>query len=352
MRLRRSDCSSPGITRVKRGRGFTYRDAAGRAVKDEPALERIRELAIPPAWKDVWICTDQRGHLQAVGTDAAGRRQYLYHEQWRARRDREKFERMLDFARVLPKLRRRVARDLGGDGAGRERVLACAVRMLDVGFFRVGGESYAEENDSYGLATLRKSHATVRADKVLFRYRAKSGKEQVHFITDAAVREVLDLLKRRRGGGEDLLAYREGRRWRDIQSGDINDYIKEATGDDFSAKDFRTWNATVLAAHFLGVEASRNGGRPTKTARKRQISAAVKWVAQLLGNTPAVCRSSYIDPRVWDRFQSNWTIGGSVERIIEEPFLGRPRIRAELEAAVVDLLEEPRQSPAVEKLAA
>jgi DNA topoisomerase I len=352
VRLRRSDCSSPGITRVKRGRGFTYRDAAGRAVTDESTLERIRELAIPPAWKDVWICADERGHLQAVGTDAAGRRQYRYHEQWRARRDREKFERMLEFARVLPKLRRRVARDLRGDDVSRERVLACAVRMLDVGFFRVGGESYAEENDSYGLATLRKSHATVQGDKVLFRYRAKSGQKQFHFITDPAVREVLDLLKRRRGGGEDLLAYREGRRWRDVQSGDINDYIKESTGEDFSAKDFRTWNATVLAAHFLGVEASRNGGPVTKTARKRQINAAVKWVAQLLGNTPAVCRSSYIDPRVWDRFQSGWTIGGSVERIIEEPFLGRPRIRAELEAAVVDLLEEPRESSAVEKLAA
>jgi len=227
VRLRRSDCSAPGIARVKRGRGFTYRDVQGRTVSDEQTLARIRELAIPPAWKDVWICADERGHLQAVGTDAAGRRQYRYHERWRERRDREKFERMLEFAEVLPKLRRRVARDLGGEDLGRERVLACAVRMLDVGFFRVGGETYAEENDSYGLATLRKSHATVRGDKVLFRYRAKSGQEQFHFITDAGVRDVLDQLKRRRGGGEELLAYREGRRWHDIQSSDINDYIKE-----------------------------------------------------------------------------------------------------------------------------
>ena len=337
---------------MKRGRGFAYQDASSKPVRDESTLERIRELAIPPAWKDVWICADDRGHLQAVGTDAAGRRQYLYHEQWRARRDREKFERMLDFAEVLPKVRRRVARDLRGDDASRDRVLACAVRMLDVGFFRVGGETYAEENDSFGLATLRKSHATISGNKVLFRYRAKSGKEQFHFITDPAAREVLDILKRRRGGGEELLSFREGRRWKDIQSGDINDYIKEVAGEEFSAKDFRTWNATVLAAHFLGVEAARNGKRPSKTARKRQMNAAVKWVAQLLGNTPAVCRSSYIDPRVWDRFQSGWTIGGSVERIMEEPFLGRPRIREELEGAVVDLLEEPRQSPAVEKAAA
>jgi DNA topoisomerase IB len=321
-------------------------------VGDEQTLARIRELAIPPAWKDVWICADDRGHLQAVGTDAAGRRQYRYHEKWRERRDREKFERMLEFAEVLPKLRRRVARDLSGDDLGRERVLACAVRMLDVGFFRVGGETYAEENDSYGLATLRKSHATVRGDKVLFRYRAKSGKQQFQFITDRGVRDVLERLKGRSGGGEELLAYRVGRRWHDIQSTDINGYIKEIAGEDFSAKDFRTWNATVLAAHFLGVEASNNGRPGTKTSRKRQINAAVKWVAQLLGNTPAVCRSSYIDPRVWDRFLSGWTIGGTVEPILEEPFLGRPRIREQLEAAVVDLLEEPRQSAAVERVAA
>ena len=352
MRLRRSDCSSPGITRVKRGRGFSYRNPAGRPISDEQTLGRIRELAIPPAWKDVWICADERGHLQAVGIDAAGRRQYLYHEKWRARRDREKFERMLDFARVLPKLRRRVARDIKREGAGRERVLACAVRMLDVGFFRVGGETYAEENDSYGLATLRKSHAAIKGDKVLFRYRAKSGKDQTHFITDPDVRDVLQALKTPPGRGEELLAYREGRRWQDIQSSDINDYIKEATGGDFSAKDFRTWNATVLAAHFLGVEVARNGGPSSPTSRKRQINAAVKWVAQLLGNTPAVCRNSYIDPRVWDRFRSGWTIGGTVEDIMEEPFLGRPRIREELEGAVVDLLEEPRESPAVEKIAA
>src|SRR3954454_325843 len=253
---------------------------------------------------------------------------------------------MLGFAEALPKVRRRVARDLGGEGAGRARVLACAVRMLDVGFFRVGGETYAEENDSYGLATLRKSHATIRGDKVIFRYRAKSGKEQFHFITDPAVRDVLEILKRRRGGGEELLAYREGGAWKDIQSSDVNDYIKQVAGEKFSAKDFRTWNATVLAAHFLGVEAAHNGRPGTQTSRKRQMNAAVKWVAQLLGNTPAVCRNSYIDPRVWDRFQSGWTIGGTVERIIQEPFLGRPRIREELEAAVVDLLEEPRQSPA------
>jgi DNA topoisomerase IB len=316
-------------------------------VREERTIERIRDLAIPPAWKDVWICADERGHLQAVGTDAAGRRQYIYHRRWRERRDREKFERMLDFARVLPRLRRRVARDLTGDDVGRDRVLACAVRMLDVGFFRVGGETYAEENDSYGLATLRKSHVTIRGDRVLFRYRAKSGQEQFHFITDPKVRAVVEELKRRRGGGEELLAYRHGRRWKDIQSTDINDYIKEATRGEFSAKDFRTWNATVLAAHFLGIEAARNGGPPSATARKRLVNEAVKWVARLLGNTPAVCRSSYIDPRVFDRFRSGWTIGGTVTEILDEPFLGRPRLREQIEAAVIDLLEEPRESPAV-----
>jgi DNA topoisomerase I len=351
VRLRRSDCSSPGISRVRRGKGFSYEDPSGRPVRDEETLARIRELAIPPAWKDVWICADPRGHLQAVGTDAAGRRQYRYHDRWRERRDRQKFDEMIEFAHVLPKLRRRVARDLASKGIGRDRVLACAVRMLDVGFFRVGGETYAEENDSYGLATLRKSHATIDGDKVLFRYRAKSGKEQFHFITDPGVRAVLETLKRRSGGGEELLAYKEERRWVDIQSSDINDYIKEATSGEYSAKDFRTWNATVLAAHFLGMEAGRNGTDGTKTRRKRQMNAAVKWVAHLLGNTPAVCRASYIDPRVFDRFQSGWTIGGEVEEIMDEPFLGRPRLRERIEAAVIDLLGEPKGSPAVERVA-
>ena len=222
---------------------------------------------------------------------------------WRDRRDREKFDEMLEFARALPRLRRRAARDLGTDGLSRDRVLACAVRMLDVGFFRVGGETDAEENDTYGLATLRKSHGASRATRSLFRYRAKSGKEQFQFITDPAVRRCS-----RRSNG----AAAEGRSCSPTARAGAGATSSPTTststsrgnaGEDFSAKDFRTWNATVLAAHFLGVELAGTA-TAQKTARKREMNAAVRWVAQLLGNTPAVCRSSYIDPRVWDRLLS------------------------------------------------
>jgi DNA topoisomerase I len=299
----------------------------------------------------VWICQDPRGHLQAVGTDAAGRRQYRYHEEWRTRRDREKFDEMLDFARALPRLRRRVAEDLAGKGFERERVLAASIKLLDVGFFRVGGETYAEENESYGLATIRKSHVRVTPAGALFQYRAKSGQEREQLITDPDVIEIVRALKRRSGGGEDLLAYREGRTWVDVQSTHINEYLKQAMGGDFSAKDFRTWNATVLAAWLLGLSSHQNGATPSKTGRKREMNTAVRQVASLLGNTPAVSRKSYIDPRVFDRFLSGWTIGGTVKKNIDEPFLLDHRLRRRIELAVVDLLEEPRRSPAVERVA-
>ena len=276
---------------------------------DDETLARIRGLAIPPAWDDVWICDDPNGHLQATGIDAAGRKQYRYHDAWRARRDRQKFDDMIAFARALPRLRRRVTRDLrsdeNGDGPGRERVLACAARMLDLGFFRIGSESYAEGNGSYGLATILKPHVRVTDHGVVFDYPAKSGQRRVHEIADPDVRAIVAALKRRRGGPDELLAYRAGRRWVDVRSDDINDYLKDRAGAEISAKDFRTWNGTVLAAVALAELAGRPAG---KTARKRAVSAAVKQVAHYLGNTPAVARSSYIDPRVVDRFQDGQTI--------------------------------------------
>src|ERR1051326_8814361 len=227
-RLRRSDCSGPGITRRKRGKGFEYLSHEGRKINDAEVLQRISELRIPPAWRDVWICPHAYGHLQATGVDAAGRKQYLYHERWRERRDQEKFDEMLDFARALPEMRKRVAKDLAHKGMGRERVLACAVRLLDRGFFRVGGEDYAVENESYGLATMRKSHVMVeRSGAISFDYPAKSGQRRVQSLVDPEVLEVVRALKRRRGGGEELLAYRDGRRWRDITSPHINKYVKK-----------------------------------------------------------------------------------------------------------------------------
>jgi len=349
-RLSRTDCSGPGLTRKGAGRGFVYYDDEGNRVTEQEDLARIGELGIPPAWKDVWVCPNPNGHLQATGTDAAGRKQYLYHPRWRERRDQEKFDEMTAFARALPELRARVERDLtSSDKLTRERVVACAVRLLDRGFFRIGSEQYAAQNESYGLATMRKEHVSLEPEShtMVFDYVAKSGKPQVKGVLDPAVFEVVSALKRRRGGGPELLAIKEGRRWRDVRSSDINEYVKQATGADFSAKDFRTWNATVLAAVALGV----SGEVPnTKTARKRAVTRAIKEVAHYLGNTPAVARASYIDPRVFDTFQAGLIMvaePGDVdapgELLIHQPAV---------QEGVLDLLNERERSPALERVAA
>lgn len=345
-RLRRSDCSGPGILRRGRGRGFEYLAEDGERIEDEEVLERIRELVIPPAWKDVWICPYPFGHIQAVGTDAAGRRQYLYHEQWRARRDQEKFDEMLRFARALPRIRQTAEKDLARRGLPRERVLACSVRLLDRGFFRVGTEDYAEQNRTYGVATMQKRHVTLGPNGLLlFDYVAKSGKKRVQSVVDPKVYAVVKKLKERRGGRE-LLAFKDGRSWVDVRSDHINEYIKEIADEDFSAKDFRTWHGTVLAAVGLAVSGSAAG---SKTARERAIARTVKEVAYHLGNTPAVCRVSYIDPRVFDRYRDGITIGGALERLGDVD-LGEPATQGTVEEAVLDLLEES-ESAALEKVA-
>lgn len=338
MRLRRSDCSGPGLRRSKRGRGFSYLNELGDRVTDPETLLRIRELAIPPAWQDVWICSDPRGHLQATGTDAAGRKQYLYHPRWRARRDREKFERALRFARSLPKLRRAVSADLEPDGFPRERVLACAVRLLDRGLFRVGSGEYADADSGIGLATIRKEHVSIENGRAQFDYPGKGGIRRIQSIHDPESVEMLRALKRRRAGGHVLLAYRNGRRWIPINADDINDYLKGHVGEEFSAKDFRTWNGTMLAAVVLAVDGQ---SATTKTARKRAINAAVREVAEVLGNTPAVARRAYIDPRVFDRYQAGVTIAPTLKRL-KEIDLEEERTRARVERAVLKLLSEKR----------
>jgi DNA topoisomerase I len=349
-RLRRSDCSGPGITRRRRGKGFDYRDEDGSRIDDPEVLQRIRELGIPPAWKDVWVCSYPFGHLQATGIDAAGRKQYLYHERWRERRDAEKFDDMARFARALPRLRDRIDEDLGGTELDRPRVLACAVRLLDRGFFRIGSEEYTVQNESYGLATMCKRHVTLSSGgEMVFDYPAKSGQRRIQAVVDPQAGEIAATLKRRRGGGEELLAFKEGRRWRDVRSEDINAYIKDATSEDFSAKDFRTWNATVLAAVALSVSGEAAG---TKTGRQRAITRAVNEVARYLGNTPAVCRASYIDPRVFDAYRGGLVIGRPLQEAVDGEDGQLPIHHRALEEAVLDLINERERSPALQKVAA
>jgi len=350
-RLRRADCSGPGITRRRAGRGFAYFDEDGERVDDPEVLARIRELALPPAWSDVWVCPYPNGHLQATGVDAAGRKQYRYHDAWRARRDAEKFDDMTRFARALPRLRRRVERDLAAtDALTRERVLACAVRLLDRGFFRIGTEEYTATNESFGLATMRKEHVTVEPDgTMVFDYPAKSGQRRIQAVVDPAAVDIVAALKRRRGGSPELLAYKQGRRWTDLRSPDINAYLKEATGGDFSAKDFRTWSATVLAAVALAVSGPAQG---TKTSRKRAITRAIAETARYLGNTPAVCRSSYIDPRLFDAYRSGLVIDRGVLGAALDAEPGElPTHHPEIERAVLDLVDERDAAPGVEKVA-
>jgi DNA topoisomerase I len=333
VRLRYVDHCRAGLKRRRRGREFEYLDAAGKRVDGETA-KRIRSLAVPPAWTDVWICPWPNGHLQATGRDAAGRLQYLYHPEWRAHRDREKFERMLDFAACLPTLRGRVTEDLATKGLGRERLLACATRLLDRGFFRIGNESYAEENGSFGLATLQRRHVRLAADgSMLFSYPGKGGQPRKLRLVDDDVLAVVRFLKRRRGPAE-LLAYRNGRGWADVRSGDINAYIRDASCGPFSAKDFRTWHATVLAAQSLAVLGRRVH---SDTGRRRVVLEPSKEVARYLGNTPAVYRDSYIDPHVFELYYAGKTTSVEPDALAEQHVAMADDLHVS-EAAVLRLL--------------
>jgi DNA topoisomerase I len=334
-RLRRVSSDGPGIRRQRRGRGFSYTDPSDAPVTDDDTIQRIRALAIPPAWTDVWICPDPLGHLQASGADAAGRRQYLYHERWRARRDAEKFDRMLAFANRLPQVREHVTADLERRNLPREKALAVAVRLLDLALFRVGSESYTRDNGSFGLATVRRDHVRTSGDLVRFDYRAKSGQRRIQEVADAEVAPIVRTLKRRRDENPELLAYRDRSGWRDVRSEDVNAYVKELAGDGFSAKDFRTWHGTVVAAVALAAAADVP---PTQAARRRRITTAVKEVAAELGNTPVVARASYIDPRLLDRYEEGVTIAARLADVVEGD-LADAAFRDAVEAAVLEMLE-------------
>ncbi|WP_250443713.1 DNA topoisomerase IB [Actinotalea sp. C106] len=316
-RLRRVRSSDPGWTRRRRGRGHVYLDEHGAPIGDPELVARCTDLVIPPAWQDVWICPYENGHIQAMGTDDAGRRQYLYHPAWRARRDRAKHEHVLDVARRLPRARRRAVADLALPGVPKERVLALAFRLLDDAYFRAGGESYARDNGSYGLATVRREHVQVDAEGVRFCYPAKSGQQRETLVEDPEIRGLVRELKDREDEDPELLAWRDDEGWHDITTADVVAMVKALLGPEARPKDFRTWHATVLAAAGLAEHEVPRAER----ARRRVVAQVVREVAEELGNTPAVCRASYIDPRLIDLWERGQTIGrrrtrGGAERAV------------------------------------
>lgn len=280
---------------------MSFLDCDGRPITDPDELARIRALVIPPAWREVWICPERSGHIQATGIDAAGRKQYLYHPAWRVKRDEAKFDHVLEVATRLPALRERVARDLRGRGLTQGRVLATVARLLDMGMFRVGSDQYAAgEDPTFGVATLRPEHARSRGGCVLLEFPAKGGIPQARRVEDADVCGVLRDLRARRRRMERLFGYWDGRQWHDVHSDEVNLYLREASGGEMTAKDFRTWHATVRAATLL----ARIGAQRAAAQRRRTVAGIMREVAALLGNTPTVARTSYVDPRVVDLYHA------------------------------------------------
>lgn len=342
VQLRRVEPNGPGYSRRRRGRGFSYYDQNGAVITDPETLQRIRALAVPPAWRDVWICALPGGHIQAVGTDDAGRRQYLYHDEWRRQRDAAKYDRVLRLGRRLPAVRAQIREDLDGRGLTCARVLAAALRMLDIGALRIGGDEYAPEpghdEGTFGLATLRREHVRLRRGAIELRYVAKGGIEQAMTLRDPALHAVVRSLLRRSGGGEDLLAYRTKQGWHDVCAEDVNARLKELAGDEFSAKDLRTWNATLLAAVALAQGAA--SGIPTSQRRRaRTINAALDEVAEHLGNTRAVARASYVDPRVLEHYDEGRTILAAVRRAGTYDLVDED-VRIRLERALLRMLRD------------
>jgi DNA topoisomerase-1 len=332
-RLRRTSPDQPGWTRRRSGRGFVYLDEHGDRLPEADA-QRVRDLVIPPAWEDVWVTPFDNGHLQAVGTDEAGRRQYLYHPEWRSRRDAAKFDRMVDFGRALSKARELVLADLGRDGMPLERACAAAVRLLDLGYFRIGNDVYAADNGSFGLTTLERRHVRRHQDRLVFTFVGKSGVEHRIEIDDALVVEAIEVMRRRRSLDDpSLLAYKNRRSWRSVLPELVNDYVRASTGLDATAKDFRTWHATVLAAAAL-AETPEPG--ETKASRRRAVSGAMKEVASFLGNSATLARTSYVDPRVVDAYEE----GRTIERATRRRYDTTDERQAALERATLRLIKE------------
>ncbi len=337
-RLRRVSTQDPGWSRRHHGRGYRYLDVDGTPL-DKPAVQRVKALVIPPAWRNVWICPYPNAHLQAVGTDDAGRRQYLYHPAWRVKRDEAKFDRVIEMAARLPDVRRRVRADLVRGDASRDTVLSTAVRLVDIGCFRLGSESYTEENGSYGLTTLEGRHLRRQDETRVFSFVGKSGVEHDITMTDPDVIRVLDKLTTHRSPDDRLLAVEVDGEWAPVQAADINDHIRDLFGLEVTAKDFRTWRATVHVATALGEsvlaeEAGTVKPARSKTAKSKRVREAVVGASELLGNTPTVCRSSYVDPRVIDLYEGGTTIAPDLRALPEDPDAARDHV----DAAVIALL--------------
>jgi DNA topoisomerase-1 len=335
--LRYTTDARPGFTRRRAGRGFAYLDIDGRPIRDPEVRARIAALAIPPAWTDVWISPSPNGHLQASGRDARGRKQYRYHADWSRRRGADKFDRMLAFAKALPAIRARCEADLARPGLPREKVVAAIVRLLETTLIRVGNEAYARENRSFGLTTLRTRHARIEGTAIRFRFRGKSGLLHEVGLRDrrlaALVRRCQEL------PGQELFQYLDDDgESRDVASDDVNDYLREASGGDFTAKDFRTWAGTVLAYRALRALQPEDHA----PAAKRNVVEAIRTTADRLGNTPAVARGSYVHPAILDAYLEG-TLGGALVEVAEEQ--ERPPLGADPdeEAAVIRLLRQRRR---------
>ncbi|MEO5711363.1 MAG: DNA topoisomerase IB [Nocardioidaceae bacterium] len=332
VRLRTVTPGTKGWSRRRSGKGFVYADDAGtRLPADE--VERIKSLAIPPAWADVWICPLANGHIQAVGTDAAGRKQYLYHPDWRTRRDQEKFDRVTKIAKELAKTRASVAEHLALEGMPLQRAAATAVRLLDLGYFRIGSDAYTDDNGSFGLTTLERRHVSRRGEKLVFSFVGKSGVEHTIEIDDALSIASVETMRRRKSTEQRLLAYKELRSWAALDAARVNDYLREFTGGDMTAKDFRTWHATVLGAAAL-AESDEPGD--TKASRKRAVRQAMVEVSEYLGNTPAIAKASYVDPRIVDLYEGGTTIADVTRKKHRSPELRQ----AALERAVLKMLSD------------
>ena len=331
--LRYVSDDQPGYTRKAKGDDFDYFDLEGKMIRDEQRLLRIKRLAIPPAWADVWISPSANGHIQATGRDARKRKQYIYHERWREMRDENKYERILSFAEALPKIRRRVSKDLSLPGLPRNKVLAAIVQLLERSFIRVGNEEYARENKSFGLTTMQDRHVDVKGSKMRFRFRGKSGINHDVDITDRRIAKIV--LRLQDLPGQELFQYvDEDDKVCDITSQDVNDYLHEITGEDFTAKDFRTWAGTVLAAIALNAL----GAFETKTQAKANIKNAINAVSKMLGNTPAICRKCYVHPVVFETYLSGNAIEG-LRRKTEEALENEHVDLRSTETAVLKFLQ-------------